>query len=180
METLTQFPESFYAGDTVKIRRTINNAPSSDWLLSYSLANADGVITFDADASDGDTHLVVLPAIDTLAFVPGVYAYVGQVISLTSSPTETYTVESGNVEILDRLSAATDIRTHVKRTLDLIEAEIERRVTGSVESYSIASRSLTRAPMSDLIAARDRYAQLHATEERKARRKSGKVKVRFL
>lgn len=181
----TRFPDVIRAGDTLKFTRSLSDyEPDDGWTLSYALTNADNTISFSATNSS-NTHLVNVDSVTTNGWTAGTYQWVGYVES-SDSPTERYTVESGTVEIKTDLSdAAFDGRSHVKKTLDLIEAEIEARVSGSTESYSIAGRSLSKTPMEQLIEMRSKYRAWYREEVAAERIARGlgtkrKIRVRFM
>jgi len=94
-------------------------------------------------------------------------------------------VDSGTFEVVaNRDAATTDPRSHVKITLDAIEAVIESRATKDQESYSINGRSLSRTPLKDLLMFRDKYKAEYLKEQRKesianGRGHSGKIRVRL-
>jgi len=46
---------------------------------------------------------------------------------------------------------------HARNMLNAIEAVLEGRITADVESYSIAGRSITKIPVSELLVLRSKY-----------------------
>lgn len=63
-------------------------------------------------------------------------------------------------------------QTHAERVLNAIEATIERRASTDQMSYTIDGRSLSRTPIADLLALRDRYKAEVAREKQAARLKN--------
>ncbi len=181
-------PEKLYAGDTLKFdvpapsdgRDTYR--ASDGWALSFRLVGASGAYTFDA-STDGDGFSVAVDAATTAGWAPGFYAWTAYV----TKAGERHIVGSGHMEIApDPASASpSDARSHVKRLLDAIEAVLEGRVTKDVESYSIEGRQLTRIPIPELLALRDKYRaeyrrELQAERLAKGLRSGRTVRVRNL
>lgn len=170
MATLTDIPSVIRAGDTLTFTKDAGSdySPDQGYTLNYALSNADSLITFAA-TNVSNVHTVDVDSVTTNGWTAGTYRYQAYVES-SDSPTRRFTVETGTVEVKTDLSdAAFDDRTHVKKTLDLIEAEIEARVSGSTESYSIAGRSLSKTPMEQLLAMRSKYQQWYAQEQQAER-----------
>lgn len=159
----TTEPAEIQAGDTIQWKKTLSDYPaSSGWVLSYTLINAAAKITITGTAS-GDDHLVSVTAATSAGYGAGTYAW--QAVATLGSAR--YTVGSGTMTVKANLAAATtlDNRTHVKKTLDAIEAVIENRASMDQQAYTIEGRSLTRTPMADLIKLRDKYNALYLQEQ---------------
>ena len=179
-------PAELIAGDRWAWNREDlgSDYPPASYALSYS-ARLESVGTeIEITASEsGSDYIVEVAAATTAAYTAGIYHW--QAYITRTSDSERVTVDSGTFEVIaDRDSASTDPRSHVKVTLDAIEAVIESRATKDQESYSINNRSLSRTPLKDLIMLRDKYAGLYAKEIRAERiadgqGHSGRVLVRF-
>lgn len=67
--------------------------------------------------------------------------------------------DSGRVEVLPDPTQAPDreLTTHAERTLAAIEAVLENRASKDQQSYSIAGRSITRIPITELLELRKQY-----------------------
>lgn len=144
------------AGDTLNYRVTVRNYPSSDgWTLKFRLVPRSGVgaaILLTAPASDDDTYLVQVLALNTSAWVPGQYGWASWVENLGG---ERYTIESGQLEVLpDPATTAVgiDSRSLPRRTLDdLIAARAAWAVSqGRTRSYKIADRERVFASAAEL------------------------------
>lgn len=176
-------PDQVTAGDTLKFRREEADYVPPTWTLRYVLVKDAEQIEFSSTDNGDGTHLINVAATTTDDWVPGTYAW--QVYAESGS--ERFTTGRGVIEILPNFSALAsghDNRTHVKRTLDAIEAVIEERATKDQESYTINGRSLNRTPMEQLLMLRDKYARLYQQEldrQKVADGKTGKssVYVRF-
>jgi hypothetical protein len=149
----TTEPTSVTAGDTLTWRRSLPDYPASaGWVLSYALANADGLITITATA-DGDDHLVSVAAATSAGYLPGEYAWQ----SYVTKSADRYMVDRGALTILPNLAtqgAGFDLRTPTKVALDKIDAWLSRPDTlPFVSEYEIAGRRMKYA---DVLAMRSK------------------------
>lgn len=183
----TAEPAELIAGDRWAWKRTDlggDYAPAS-YALTYSARlEATGATEITITASEsGNDYIVEVAAATTAAYTVGVYHW--QAYITRTSDSERVTVDKGTFEVIaDRDNATTDPRTHIKITLDAIEAVIESRATKDQESYSINGRSLSRTPLKDLLMFRDKYKTEYAQEQRKeaianGKGHNGRVLVRF-
>jgi len=149
---LTALPESFSAGTTVAYTKSFTDYPASTWTLTLYIA---GVIVADFEAvADGDAFVVTIPA--TAAIEPGFYQWVERV----SYSGDIYEVAFGKVTVNDNLAAATDGSSQLwlERVIPVLEAHIEGRLTGGMQSYAIAGRAVTKIPIEEAVKLRDRFA----------------------
>lgn len=76
-------------------------------------------------------------------------------------------IGGGQIRILPDLASMPDGydgKTHARRTLDAIEAVIEKRASMDQERYRINNRELYRTPLADLLKLRDLYRMEVARE----------------
>lgn len=183
----TSEPSELIAGDRWAWKREdlgSDYAPA-DYALSYSARlEGAGSTEIEITASEsGSDYIVEVGQATTAAYTAGVYHW--QAYITRTSDSERVTVDSGTFEVLaNRDAATTDPRSHVKKTLDAIEAVIEDRASKDQESYTINGRSLSRTSLEDLMAFREKYRALYADEQRKEAIKngeghSGRVLARF-
>lgn len=180
-------PKSLIAGDRWAWKRTDLGAdyPPASYALTYSARlESSGVTEIAITASElGDNYIVEVASVTTAGYTAGIYHW--QAYITRSADSERITVDSGTFTVVaDRDSSTTDPRSHVKITLDAIEAVIENRASKDQESYTINGRSLTRTRLSDLITLRDKYSVLYAKEKKQERIANGlgsnsRVLVRF-
>lgn len=81
-------------------------------------------------------------------------------------------VGSGQITIMPDLASAEagyTAKTHAQRTLEAIEAVIEKRASMDQERYRINNRELYRTPIADLLKLRDLY-RLEVAREQQAQR----------
>ncbi len=173
----TSAPRSFFAGDTVKWTVSAPDyLPSDGWSLDVNLTNsAENHNVTSTDNSDG-LHLVTFSAALTAAITAGDYRL--SIAAVKSG--ERYTIETSSVTVRPNLTSAADARTHVKKTLDAIEAYLEDPNNLRAAAYSISGRSLNRIPMTEVIALHSRYRKLWRDEKNADRINSGQKPRRRL
>lgn len=128
------------------------------------------VINITASA-DGIQHKLNVASTITADWSPGLYEYTARV----SSGSDVHEVESGQINLVPDLASAVeghDGRSHAKRTLDAIEAVIEKRASLDQERYRINNRELYRTPIADLLKLRDIYRMEVRREQGAARGKN--------
>lgn len=180
-------PDELIAGDRWVWKRTDLGAdyhPDS-YSLTYSLRlEGDGTDEIEITANeDGQDYLVEVASATTAAYTAGRYHW--QAYITRSSDSERITVDRGVLEVIaDRDESTADPRSHVKKTLDALEATIEGRATKADQGYTIEGRSLSRMSMDELIRAHGIYQAKYNAELAKKRAERGlgagnKVRVRF-
>lgn len=148
-----RLPDALRAGDTWSWAAYFDAHPASDgWALGYTLLNSLTRHTATAVA-DGDGFIATVTAAESATYAPGNYSWVARVVK----GAEVHTVATGTVRVLPDLTNATDLRSHAQKTLDAIEAVIEKRASRDQQAYSINGRSLTRMTLAELIRLRDMY-----------------------
>lgn len=179
----TTEPTKIVAGDTLKWTKSLGDYPASTWTLSYDLVNSAGQIEITASA-DGDVHSVTVAASVTADYGAGTYAWQAYV----TSGAERYSVGSGTVEIKTNYAAqgdGYDARSHVKQTLDALEATIKGKASSDQLASSVGGVSLSRMAPAELREWRSFYRAEYARElmEEKIEQglgHSGKVRTRFV
>lgn len=177
----TDEPAQLRAGDTWQWRReNLSDYPATDWTLTYRFKNASGGFEIVATA-DGSFFAIDVPATTTEDYAAGDYSWQAQVSNVGTG--EKYTVENGDLTVLANFFSGTatdayDDRSHARKCLDAINAQLEGRATSDQREYEIqlADRSLrrvARASITQLIQARQYYEGLVAAEEAKKRAEAG-------
>lgn len=174
-------PTEITAGDTVQWTRLAGDYPSPAWDVSYILINSTSKITIDATDSGSD-HLVSVDAATSTGYAAGLYQWQ----CYATNGVQRATIDTGEILIKPNFFAVStlDTRSITKRTLDAIEAVLEKRASTDQEMYAIAGRQLKRTPMPDLIMLRDKYKSMYMNEQRAEKIKNGqasgnKILVRF-
>jgi hypothetical protein len=154
-------PVRFAAGTTVKFHRSFDDFLASDgWTYKFC---ANGAIdTFSVDGTtnaDGGSFDVVIPATLTADKAPGRYQCAevlkkqstGEVVHPSNDMLQL--VIEANVES----ASAGAFISHIERTLAIIEAAIEGRLTADIENYNVAGRQVAKIPARDLLWFRGHY-----------------------
>lgn len=153
----TTEPEDLTAGDRWAWKRTDLTQYGAGYTLTYELTLNGGAapITLTATLS-GTEYLIEVAAATTAGYTAGDYAWSALITRDLDS--ERTRESNGTLTVNpDPAVSEADPRTHARKTLDAIEAVIEKRATKDQESYSIAGRSLSRMNIADLMSFRDQY-----------------------
>ena len=148
------------AGDTWKWTKSVPDYPASDsWTLSYEVRGPSKITLawgseVAAHSNGRDYSITVLPA-KTAPLLAGTYHWSAYV----TKAGERHEVYYGILPIRINLAAAPTEggQTHAERTLAVIEAALEGRLTGDLEAYTIAGRSVTKIPIEQLYRMRSIY-----------------------
>lgn len=181
-------PDVLTAGDTWAWTRTLEvYSPDSGWVLSYRLVSPTVTqpITIAGSNNGNGDHKIEVDATVTASYAAGFYTWQAYVTNAGTG--ERYKVFDGQLTIEANFATqagAFDARSHVKQTLDALEAIIAGRASVDQEHYAIAGRSLQRMSVRDLHFWRDKYRGYYASELRAQRRDRGlssssKVRARF-
>ena len=163
--------DNIIKGDTISWTYTYSDYSAVDYEIWVALRGTTQVDIKDGESGvtitvDGTSWKIAITAVTTAAWTTGDYTYAVYVGK--SSFSERYQVESGPVTILADLATTSttyDGRSHVKITLDAIEAVIQGRATVDQMAYSIQGRSLSKTPLEDLIKFRDVYKKEYSAEQ---------------
>ena len=113
--TATIEPSRVTAGDTLAFTKSLPDYPASaGWVLSYTLINGTGKITFNATASGSD-HAVNVLAATTAGWAAGTYTWQ----SVVTKAAERYTIGQGSMVVAPDLAAAAtfDGRSSARKAL---------------------------------------------------------------
>lgn len=178
---MTTEPFEITAGDTVTWTKTLEQYPAPEWQLNYVLLNASHKIQITGVA-DGSNHLISVPAAVSVAYGAGSYKWQ----SYVTKGAERYTIATGQMTIKPDFATALamDTRSHVKKTLDALEAMIEGKASRDVQEYSIQGRMLKHIPLTELMPLYEKYKRFYADEvasekASKGAKTSKKIYVRF-
>lgn len=159
----TTEPGSIISGDLMQWTKSLSGYLPTEYTLTYALVKDGTLIEITAtDNGDGSFLVSELPA-TTAAYSVGIYKWQ----AYASKTGERCTVDSGTMEVEANFASQStgyDDRSHVKKTLDALEALIEGRSTTDSSGYSIAGRSITKMEIEDLITWRDKYKYYYSQE----------------
>lgn len=151
----TQEPTQVIAGDSWQWNIAYGDYPASEgWVLAYAFRGPTDLSTGSGDITvDGDGWQIRIPASAT-NLTAGPYRLIGYV----TKTGERFTVYDAALLVLPNPITAVNAQSHAERTLAVIDAAIEGRLTADVESYQIHGRSVSKIPMSELVKLRAIYA----------------------
>ena len=156
---------------------TTQPAFGEGWALFLYLR---GPASIDIEATrSASTYEFTADPATTAEWAPGAYAYT---IRATDG-VEVVEVQSGRVKIAADIAAAGegfDDRSHARKTLEAIEAVIEKRASMDQERYRINNRELYRTPIAELLRLRNTYRAEVQREDAKASGRRGWRQVRVV
>lgn len=149
-------PLNITAGLNFELRVELADYLAPAWSVQL-LLRGPKAITLTSTA-DGEAHVLSANAATTTAWTPGEYVY-----SLrATNGTDVVEVEAGSATVkpdITGMADGTDVRGHIRKVLESIEAVIERRATRDQERYTINNRELWRTPIADLLKLRSQYRE---------------------
>lgn len=174
-------PASFRAGDSVTWTKSVEDyTAGSGYTLGYAFRNENYAIDFSGTTgADGSSFLVELAATQTSSYTAGEYDWVAHV-TLSGAR---YTVDSGRIEILPDLAAATayDARSKTRIIYDDLIDKYKTLANNSglqVQSYSVAGRGTTYTRPQDMLAAIKYWGNKVRAEEEAEAIANGKANPR--
>ena len=165
-----KLPSVLFAGDKLEFTESESDYKASDgWTMKYKLINSSTSITDLVSTADGDDHKFSITSAVSADWETGFYRFLRY-----AQKDSTYEhLDRGVVEVKPDIIALStwDFRTHARKTLEAIEAAIERRATKEQMSIAIgvrgSSRQLQYLTMDELIKARNYYQNLVNREDQK-------------
>jgi len=177
-------PDTITAGsNAIWIKSLPDTTPEDGWDLKYYLNNTTTKIAIPSTDNLDSRFKVNELAATTTDYAIGEYEMRGFV----TKGSDVFECFVGSIEILgDPIAGSgTDLRSFAKKTLDALEANIEKRASRSDQEYSIEGRSLKRMSMEELQQAYTFWKTEYAKEILSQKIKDGcpnprKIKARFI
>lgn len=171
-------PDKIGAGLTFSTLVTQTAYPAPIWGLVVAM-RGPSVIDLTTSA-EGSQHRLSVSATTTANWTPGVYSYSVR----ATDGADVFEIESGQLTVtadLANVASGFDARSHAEKTLEAIEAVIEKRASLDQERYRINNRELYRTPIADLLKLRDVYRAEVRQQKAASRGKNlfGAVRVRL-
>jgi hypothetical protein len=167
VETLTSFPNTLIAGDTLRVSHSNSKYPSSDWSLKVSIQGATVTKVVDAEANDDDDgYGIVFPASVTALLKPaGVFAI--RLIYTETDGGERATDE--DIFFITVLSdpASASAKSIARQTLEAMEAALLKLAGGSNAIVNFNGRGFTKRNLPELQKAIQMQRAIVATEDRR-------------
>ena len=183
-------PQDIVVGDFVQWTRSdiANDYPTSSGFtaeyVSRIAGGGSGEIKVSQAAGSTDAYyLFIIEYSASLMFETGVYDWQLEITQTSSG--NRIVVDSGKFRcVADLDNSNADKRIHAEIMVAKIETILEGKADSDVASYSIAGRSLTKMPFSELVDARDYYRRevvkyTNSQLAKKGRSGGSTIKVRF-
>jgi hypothetical protein len=164
--TPTGVPSELVAGDSARWRiADLADYPQSEsWTPKYELVGKSVlhqiVGVWQTSGDDAQYWLFTLTPVQTADIEAGRYRLIGRMVGSGTYTGREETVSNDVLVVLADPRAADEsvFQTHIERTLAVIEAAIEGRLTADIESYQVAGRAVSKIPIEQLVALRASYA----------------------
>jgi hypothetical protein len=165
-------PSSLIAGSTWSwgIVDT-DRSPADGWALEFRFVGVTNIALSVAVNAAGNGWTVTHSATASATVLAGRYEWFA--IASKSDVVQPIARGSVTVEPNPLTATAIDSRSPSRIALENIEALIANRATSAQKLYEIAGRKLEHFPLTDLIAARDKFRQDVAREDACARAAAG-------
>lgn len=148
---MNNIPASIVSGDSVEWKDyDLDGVTSDDWTLTYSIRGAQILNVVGVPFAGGWDFSIT--TVQSATLTPGAYAWA---VAATKTG-EKQTLASGTLTVQADLTSAVagyDGRSQAKKDLEAVQTAIRTIIAGgAVQSYSIGNRSLSKMPMTDLLA----------------------------
>lgn len=144
--------------------KVVGDYPNTDgYSLVYSFGGPSELSSVTATNESDGSYSIEITATTTGQLVAGTYNWASHAVTGSGLTIERHPVESGVIVVLPQLIGATVV-SHAARTLAVIEAALEGRLTADMESYTIGNRAITKIPIKDLYSMRAMYRNEVARE----------------
>lgn len=161
-------PQEIQAGDRIQWKRTnLDDFPADSWTLTYYLRSDQpgSAIDIVATADSLNFEVDVAPS-ESAAYTPATYYWT----AFVSKSGDRKLVASGRLVIKEdpsQIALPVDGRSHARRTLEALEAVIERRATSDQQRYAFSAvgRSVDKMPIADVLKFRDYYLSIVKQED---------------
>jgi hypothetical protein len=157
-------PDKITAGDTVKWSKAFSDFKFSDgWVITYYFANASEAFDKEGTVYQTDNHLFTLDSSDTSALTAALFDYEAYAVK----GSERSRVDWGTIELLPNFASGNpvDARSHVKKTLDALEATILGKASKDQQEAEIAGRKVKHMTASELLEWRSLYRAEYKSEQ---------------
>lgn len=163
-------PTAIAAGNTWRWDRVFSGyTPADGWALKYAFRYVAAVAFTDnqtkldytapAAVNGGGWEITIPKTVGvgpkTEGLTPGTYRWQAYV----EKATERYTVAEGVLTVRPNFESAAvgQLQSHAEKTLAIIEAALEGRLTSDIESYQIAGRAISKIPIAELSVLHGKY-----------------------
>ena len=160
---LSDVPEEFTAGDTVKWAKSFSDYPFSDgWIITYYFANATEDFEIAGAEYQTNDHLFNLIRSLTTGKTAGQFNY--EAYAILSG--ERARVDWGKIQLLADFSGGdpVDSRSLVKKTLDALDALLLNKASRDQLDVEIVGRKIKKMSPDELLKWRSLYKSEYKSE----------------
>lgn len=177
VETLSCFPSTLTAGDTLRVSHSDPKYPSSDWLLKVSIAGATVTKTVDTEPNDDDDGFeIVVPASTTALLVPAGLFSVSFIY--TEDETNERATDPDKYLITVLADPATQPEKSIARqTLEAMEAAKLKLASGVNTTVNFNGQSFTKRNLKELGDEIERQKAIVAMEDRRRTGRRGLTRI---
>ena len=166
--SVVKLPKVLFSGDKLEFTESDSDyKASAGWTMKYVLIHPTATKITLVSTANGDDHKFTITSVTSAAYTVGEYRF----LRYADDGTIEEHLDRGIVNVKPDFVALAnyDFRTHARKTLEALEAAIERRATKEQMSIAIgvrgSSRQLQYLGMDDLIRARNYYQSLVNRED---------------
>lgn len=173
--TLNQFPRSFIAGDTIRVRFSDSRFPSSLWSAQVIFLSGLATLPFDADALMDDAFELEIDADDSATIPPDRYSIA--LVYIEDATDERKTVECGLVIQVRADPAAVYAKSAARLLLEAMIAAYTRLMENPRSQVNFNGQSFTNRNPSDFLEAIERQRAIVAAEDAQRIGRSGLQRI---
>lgn len=161
--TFTQFPNSFVAGDTIRVTIGDSRYPSTLWKLKVQLQSATTTKQFTATVGPGTSFSLVIPAAESAKLGPGIYK-VFYLFTETASSERITDDSNFSVQVFGN-PAVQPAKSQARLILESMQAAYARLVKNPRLSVNFAGESFTNKNIKEFQDAIDRQQMIVNAED---------------
>lgn len=163
VETLSEFPGSFIAGDTIRVTIGDSRFPSTLWTLKVHLQGPNGFYSFSTSAGPSTSFTLLISTTNSAKIAAGSYTvfYVYTETSSNERQTDEVTLQT---QVYQNPSAP-GAKSIARQTLEAMEAAFLKLSKNPKLTVSFVGESFTNKNLKEFQDAIDRQRALVAAEE---------------
>jgi len=166
-------PRTIVAGYSYTVKASVGDYDPALDQLSFTMHDGATAYTFSSTLAPAEQFIIDLSDTATIALLNGRHlAQISITVNAGTDQAQQFHLLNKTIEVSANALSG-DTRSHVKKTLDNLEAVLEGKASSDVKAYTIAGRSLEKMPIVELIQWRDKYRAEYRDELRREAIKSG-------
>lgn len=166
VETLTEFPSSLVAGDTLRVSHADSRYPSSTWSLMVSFQGATVTKTVAAIAAASDAFTILLTAANSALLVPPGLFSVSLIYTETATSERTTDEDKYFVTVFANPASQPE-KSIARQTLEAMEAAMLVLAAGANATVNFNGQSFTKRNLAEFQKAIEHQRAVVFAEERR-------------